>query len=116
MHPLLGKNYKKDKHTKKMVFHCHLHLNELGENWSKRNLKPQCHCFLIGTLTWQVCYSSQMFCDYNQSFVLPAVVIADLWKLGHHNPDQVVSAYCVHGALRPSSNCLLQSSKSCLTY
>lgn len=46
----------------------------------------------------------------------PAAVMADLWKLGHHNPDQVVSAYCVHRAPRPHSNCLLQSSKSCLTY
>ena len=46
----------------------------------------------------------------------PAAVMADLWKLGHHNPDQVVSAYCAHTAPRPGSNCLLQSSKSCLTY
>lgn len=98
-----------------MLTHCHLlHPNEVAENWSWSNF--ECHCFLIGTLTWQVCYSSQMLCDYNQSFVAPAAVIADLWKLGHHNPDQVVSAYCVLRALRPSSNCLLQSSKSCLTY
>lgn len=48
--------------------------------------------------------------------MLPAEVMADLWKLGHHNPDQVVSAYCVHRASQLCSNCLLQSSKSCLTY
>lgn len=26
--------------------------------------------------------------------MLCAILVADLWKLGHHNPDQVMSAYC----------------------
>ena len=51
----------------------------------------------------------------SQSYLLPGPM-ADLWKLGHHNPDQSVSTYCLRGALRPRGNCLLQSAKSCTTY
>lgn len=42
--------------------------------------------------------------------MLHAALVADLWKLGHHNPDQVMSAYCYPEALRSHCNRFLQFS------
>lgn len=66
---------------------------------------------------WHFVNRRTFFSDCNLSFMLHAVLVADLWKLGHHNPDQVMSAYCCTEPPLPRSRCnrFLQFGKSCLT-